>query len=57
MDTAISRTEKSIFRHHPYSGTKIGRKTKEKFRPKSGRSFELPIIFEQVPFMQDWDNY
>jgi hypothetical protein len=24
--------------------------------PRSGKGFKLPIVFEQVPFLQDWDN-
>jgi hypothetical protein len=33
-----------------------GKERRSSLGRRSGKEFKFPIVFEQVPFFQDWDN-
>jgi len=33
-----------------------GKERRRSLGLRSGKGFKLPIVFEQVPFLQNWDN-
>jgi len=35
---------------------RLGKKRRNGLSRRSGKGFKFPIVFEQLPFLQDWDN-
>jgi hypothetical protein len=33
-----------------------GKERRKSLGRRSGKGFKFPIVFKQVPFLQDWDN-
>jgi len=33
-----------------------GKERRRSLGPETGKGFKFPIVFEQVPFSQDWNN-
>jgi len=35
---------------------RLGKERRRSLGRRSGKGFKFPIVFEQVPFLRDWDN-